>query len=181
MFNIQRIILLLGFFVSFQMLAQPHPDSLVYTTIKWEYIENLWTKIDINGVPLWSNLSKEQIIEKFGIPDEYYNEDGKYDDAWQERGYRYGDNYIETCDGELWMFEIRDKRFKVLTTYFEGGITVGDHISVFKGFKDGMLYLRNPKQFGKYYYEIADADDGYFCFRTDQEGYIISIVYTFPV
>ncbi|MBR5836755.1 MAG: hypothetical protein IKY66_11465, partial [Bacteroidales bacterium] len=89
--------------------------------------------------------------------------------------------YIETCDGELWMFEIRDKRFKVLTTYFEGGITVGDHISVLKGFKDGMLHLRNPKQFGKYYYEIADADDGYFCFRTDQEGYIISISYTFPV
>ena len=112
MFNIQRIILLLGFFVSFQMLAQPHPDSLVYTTIKWEYIENLWTKIDINGVPLWSNLSKEQIIEKFGIPDEYYNEDGKYDDAWKERGYRYGDNYIETCDGELWMFEIRANIFK---------------------------------------------------------------------
>ena len=68
---IKRLILLLGIFATFNMYAQPHPDSLVYTTIKWEYIENLQLKIDVNGVPLWSVLNKEQIIEKFGIPDEY--------------------------------------------------------------------------------------------------------------
>ena len=123
----------------------------------------------------------EQVIEKFGTPDEYYNEDGRYDAEWQERGYRYGNNYIETCDGEFWMFEIRDTRFKVLTKYFDGGVGVGDHISVFKGFKDGMLYQRDPKRFGEYYYEIADASDGYFCFRTDPDGYIEYFVYTFPV
>ena len=178
---IKRLILLLGIFATFNMYAQPHPDSLVYTTIKWEYIENLHLKIDVNGVPLWSVLNKEQIIEKFGIPDEYYNEDGRYDDAWKERGYKYGSNYIETCDCELWEFYIYDTKFKVHTTYFDGGIGVGDHISVFKGFKDGMLYQRDPKRFGEYCYEIEDSSDGYFCFSTDTKGYITRIWYTFPV
>ena len=113
--------------------------------------------------------------------DEYYNEDGRYDDAWKERSYKYGSNYIETCDGELWEFYIYDTKFKVLTTYFDGGIGVGDHISVFKGFKDGMLYQRDPKRFGEYCYEIEDSSDGYFCFSTDTKGYITSIWYTFPV
>lgn len=175
------LILLYAAMLTCSAFAQPHPDSLVYTNIKWEYIENLWTDIDVNGVPLWSALTKEQVIEKFGTPDEYYNEDGRYDDDCKERGYRYGNNYIETCDGEFWMFEIRDTRFKVLTKYFDGGVGVGDHISVFKGFKDGMLYQRDPKRFGEYYYEIADASDGYFCFRTDPDGYIEYFVYTFPV
>lgn len=178
---IKRLILLLSVFAAFNMHAQPHPDSLVYTTIKWEYIENMSLKIDINGVPLWTDLNKEQIIEKFGVPDDYYNEDGKYDDAWQTRGYKYGKNYIETCDGELWLFNIVDDRFKVLTTYFKGGVGVDDHISVFKGFQAGMLYQRDPEQFGEYYYEIADSLDGHFCFRTDSDGYITSISYTFPV
>lgn len=167
--------------MSFPMFAQPHPDSLVYSIIKWEYIENLVLKIDINGVPLWSVLNKEQIIEKFGIPDEYYNEDGKSDDAWKERGYRYGKSYIETCDGELWEFDIWDDNFKVLTAYFNGGIGVGDHISIFKGFPNGMLHKRNPKRFGEYCYQIVDSCDGYFCIRTDSDGYIINISYTFPV
>lgn len=178
---IKRIILLFGIFATLNMYAQPHPDSLVYATIKWEYIENLQLKIDVNGVPLWSILNKEQIIEKFGIPDEYYNEDGMYDDAWQERGYRYGKNYIETCDGELWEFYIRDNNFKVLTTYFKDGVKVGDHISVFKGFKDGMLCQRDPREFGDYCYQIVDSLEGYFCFSTDSDGFITSIWYTFPV
>lgn len=177
----KKLILLLGIFATLSTYAQPHPDSLVYSTIKWEYIENLWLNIDVNGVPLWSVLDKEQIIEKFGVPDGYYNEDGKYDDAWKERGYEYGKNYIETCDGEFWGFTINDTQFKVLTTYFDGGIGVGDHISVFKGFTGGMLHQRNPKQFGEFCYMIADASDGYFCFNTDADGYITSIWYTFPV
>ena len=178
---IKRVILVLSIFISFQMFAQPHPDSLVYKSVTWEDLEGLHLNIDVNGVPLWTILSKDQVIEKFGIPDRYYNEDGKYDDAWKERGYYYGENYIETCDGELWEFNLGDDTFKVLTTYFDSGITVGDHISVFKGFMDGILYQRDPARFGEYCYIIDDSGDGYFCFRTDPDGYIIRIWYTFPV
>ncbi len=80
-------------------------------------------------------------ISKCFVSDRYYNEDGRYDDAPdnQERGYYYGENYIETLNGEFLEFDISDTRFKVLTKYFEGGIGVSSHISVFKGFKDGML------------------------------------------
>ncbi|MBR5836754.1 MAG: hypothetical protein IKY66_11460 [Bacteroidales bacterium] len=175
---IRRLIVLFGILASLQSYAQPHPDSLIYTTIKWEYIENTFLSIDINGVPLWSVLDKEQIIEKFGIPDKYSN---KESELGIDRGYRYGRTFIYTRDNEFNGFDIRDNRFKVLTSYFDGGIGVGDHISVFKGFKEGMLHQRNPKQFGEFCYMIADASDGYFCIYTDPDGYITLITYSFPV
>lgn len=180
---LRRFFILTFLSVSMAAFAQPHPDSLIYKNIKWEYIENLKTDIDVNGVPLWTILTKEDIIEKFGVPDRYYNEDGRYDDDPddQERGYYYGENYIETLNGEFLGFDIRDTRFKVLTKYFEGGIGVGSHISVFKGFKDGMLNQSDPKRFGKNCYQLIDAFEGYFCFRTDSDGYITYISYTFPV
>ena len=77
---------------------------------------------------------------------------------------------------------MNDPCYKVLTRYFDGGVKIGDHISIFKGFQDGVLYQRDPKEWGKHSYELLDGSDGFYLrFYTDDKGYIVYMFYIEPV
>ena len=69
-----------------------------------------------------------------------------------------------------------------MTGYFDGGAKVGDHISIFKGFQDGVLYQLDPKEWGKHSYELLNGSDGFYLrFYTDDEGYIVYMFYIEPL
>ena len=90
--------------------------------------------------------------------------------------YYYDDSYFETYDGEFNSFYIESPEYKVLTKYFKAGIGVGDHISELKDFKDGVLCLRKTNE-----YLLQSISEGFFTFRTDDQGQIVSIDYNFPM
>lgn len=159
------------------MLSQTLPDVPRYGDLTYEKVEGKWCDIDVNGLQLWDTLAKEDFVKKFGVPTMCHNEDGRFDSPVEpkHRMYYYDSTFFETYDDEFRGFFISSPDFKVLTRYYSNGLGVGDHISVLKDFKDGILCIR-----GKNWYQLQDQGDGYFCFRTDDAGYIISIDYSFP-
>jgi hypothetical protein len=169
--------LLLCLLMTSPMLSQTLPDVPRYGDLTYEKVEGKWCDIDVNGLQLWDTLAKEDFVKKFGVPTMCHNEDGRFDSPVEpkHRMYYYDSTFFETYDDEFRGFFISSPDFKVLTRYYSNGLGVGDHISVLKDFKDGILCIR-----GKNWYQLQDQGDGYFCFRTDDAGYIISIDYSFP-
>lgn len=163
----------------FPMISQVHPDSLVYKNVNWEMLEGRGYHLDVNGVAIGTKLSQQQFIDLFGEPDQIFNQDGG---LGIEVGFKYGRNGFETLNGVFWEFHIYDSCYKVMTKYFDGGVGVGDHISIFKGFNNGVLYQRNPKQWGENSYELLNGSDGFYLrFYTDEDGYIVYMFYVEPV
>lgn len=179
-FNLTCFLLLL---FSFPLFAQVHPDSLVYKNVTWDMLEGRGYHLDVNGVAIGTKLSQQQFIALFGEPDQIFNQEEVDDDGLgAEVGFRYGKNGFETLDQVFWEFHIYDSCYKVLTKYFDGGVSVGDHISIFKGFQSGVLYQRNPKRWGENSYELLNGSDGFYLrFYTDDDGYIEYMYYVEPV
>ena len=168
---------------SLSMIAQVHPDSLVYKNVTWEMLEGRFYHLDVNGVSIGDTLSQKEFISLFGEPDQIFNQDESHDGGLGiEVGFKYGRNGFETLDGEFWEFHIYDPCYKVMTRYFDGGFSVGDHISIFKGFQDGVLCMRDPKMWGSNCYELLNGSDGFYLrFYTNEDGYIVYIFYVEPV
>ena len=161
------------------MLSQVHPDSLVYKNVNWEMLEDRFYHLDVNGVSISDTLSQKEFIALFGEPDQIFI------DEWElgvTLGFKYDRNGFETLDGVFWAFYIYDPCYKVLTRYFDGGVKIGDHISIFKGFQDGVLYQRDSKKWGKHSYELLNGSDGFYLrFYPDNDGYIVYMFYEEPV
>lgn len=172
------LILCLLFPVS--LMSQVHPDSLVYKNVTWGMLEGRFYHLDVNGVTVGDTLSQKEFIALFGEPDQVFDKgDGG---LGYEIGFKYQRNGFETTDGVFDAFYIYDPCYKVLTRYFDEGVKVGDHISIFKGFQDGVLYQRDPKEWGPCSYELLNGSDGYYLrFYTDNDGYIVYMFYEEPV
>ena len=162
------------------MLSQVHPDSLVYKNVTWEMLEGRFYHLDVNGVSIDDTLSQKEFIALFGEPDQIFDKgDGG---AGYEMGFKYARNGFETTDGVFNAFFIYDPCYKVMTRYFDGGVKVGDHISIFKGFQDGVLYQLDPKEWGKHSYKLLNGSDGcYLRFFTDDKGYVVYMFYIEPL
>ena len=160
--------------------SQVHPDSLVYKNVTWEMLEGRFYHLDVNGVTVGDTLSQKEFIALFGEPDQIFDKgDGG---AGYEMGFKYARNGFETTDGVFNAFFIYDPCYKVMTGYFDGGAKVGDHISIFKGFQDGVLYQLDPKEWGKHSYKLLNGSDGcYLRFFTDDKGYIVYMFYIEPL
>ena len=171
---------LLCMLLPFPMISQVHPDSLVYKNVTWAMLEDRFYHLDVNGISVGDTLSQKQFISLFGEPDQIFDHDD-----WGlgiELGFKYDRNGFETLDGVFNAFYIYDPCYKVLTRYFDGGVKVGDHISIFKGFQDGVLYQRDPERWGNHSYELLNGSDGYYLrFYTDYDGYIVYLFYEEPM
>ena len=99
-------------------------------------------KVDIDGIMLNSSMTKEDIIAKFGHPDNYYiNDDGSL--VAHIETYVYGDNSLSIMNNKLNGFYICDGRWKVMHDIFPEGLQVGDNISVFNNKKQLQLLKHN--------------------------------------
>lgn len=74
-----------------------------------------------------SLMTKGQVIEKFGEPDEYlfhdYDIDGTYE--W----YHYGEDYLLFINERLYAFYVSTPRWSVLMKMIDGGVKIGDPFS----------------------------------------------------
>lgn len=175
-----HLTLILCLLFPLSLKSQVHPDSLVYKHVTWEMLEGRFYHLDVNGVSIGDTLSQKEFIALFGEPDQIF--DKGEGGAGYEMGFKYARNGFETTDGVFNAFFIYDPCYKVMTRYFDGGVKVGDHISIFKGFQDGVLYQLDPKEWGKHSYKLLNGSDGcYLRFFTDDKGYIVYMFYIEPL
>lgn len=99
-------------------------------------------QVDIDGVMLYTSMTKVEVIAQFGEPDNYYiNDDGSL--VCLVETYVYGDNTLSFTDNYLNGFYICDKRWAVMNDIFVGGLKVGDNISVFDNIEHLQLLKHN--------------------------------------
>lgn len=110
-------------------------------------------KIDVNGVPLSAHVTKSQVIQKFGHPDRYEQQDSEFGLA---EYYYYGDGYLLFENQEFIEFTVTKPEFRLLTIYFNGGIRVGDPLNVFDNFEGGDLILSDEDS--QEYMIVNDSD-----------------------
>ena len=160
---------------SLPVFSQVHGDQPVNKSVTREMIDGHAYDLDVNGVYVGKSMNGRELVKLFGEPDEVINaEAGKYGEV----GYIYGDTYLELLKGRFLEFHIYDPSFKVMSAYFDDGLKVGDHISVFDDFTDGVLQQRNPKIWGPNQYQlIADDRDCYLNVVTDDDGYVTCLYY----
>ena len=135
-------------------------------------------KVDVKHVTLYEKLTKEEIVEKFGEPDNYYISDDENLAAVVEI-YEYGENALLFMDHEFEGFEIRDQRWSVMNDCFCGGLKVGDNISVFHD--KGQLKLLKHERMADTFWILdnplpGNAPDTYVMITTS-DGIITAISY----
>ena len=85
---------------------------------------------DVAGVHVGSRMTKAQVIEKFGEPEEYDISDSYMDEEAKYEVYDYGHgNWLAFVDECLYDFYVRTSRWPVLLSMIEGGIEIGDPFS----------------------------------------------------
>ncbi len=108
--------------------------------------------IAVNGVQILSKMTKDEVVAKFGEPDDYQYEDTG--DNGINEWYWYGKSHFVFKDDCFIEFTVYDRRFVVTLPGLDAVVTVGNKFSV--------LEPLNPEVFdiyGKDYYNIYYLDE----------------------
>ncbi len=84
---------------------------------------------DVEGVEIGTKMTYEQVVEKFGEPDEVEIQEECEPECAQYRYYYGISNLLFSEDDGLIGFSLRDKTFNAIMNYIEGGLNVGDSLS----------------------------------------------------
>ena len=131
---------------------------------------------DLEGVDFGDALTKEQVIAKFGQPNEYtkviYSE-GE-DEVYET--YIYENNRLEFRDSHFFQFYISSKNFAVFTKDIDGGIRVGDSLEkvLNSDLKPHYSAWYDEDTYHQYYYDLR-------IYYRIKDGIIVEIWTTFPV
>ncbi len=85
---------------------------------------------DVEGIEIGTKMTYEQVVEKFGEPDDVKILDADWPEGTKKYRFYYGKNNLlfSEVDG-LIEFGLEDNRFATIANYMEGGIRVGDSLS----------------------------------------------------
>ncbi len=83
---------------------------------------------DVDSVRVWTVMTKEEVIARFGEPDRYQYNDAGPDGI--DECYHYGKSFIKFHDNEFIEFSICDSSFVALKCSIPGGVRVGDPFEV---------------------------------------------------
>lgn len=127
---------------------------------------------DVNGVRAGTVMSKAQVVECFGEPDEYLVEDYSDLDGVYEY-YVYGRSQLLFVNQCFYAFSVSDDRWPLLLDMLDGGVRPGDSFN--------SIASLNPQPadwLGVNAYCIPCLDDFYIIINTS-EGVITNINFTF--
>ncbi len=129
---------------------------------------------DLEGVDFGDALTKEQVIAKFGQPNEYISYDPEIGDLYET--YVYDDYLLEFHDSCLFQFYISSKNFAVFTKDIDGGIRVGDSLEkvLNSDLKPHYSAWYDEDIYHQYYYDLR-------IYYRIKDGIIVEIWTTFPV
>ena len=150
---------------------------LVALTVSAQEPEIMGHPFDFEGFVVGGTVTKAQLIQKFGTPDNYESWDGTQGfSEW----FDYGDNAISLAENEFVSFSISDTTFAVLTLNIQGGLKVGMPISKIQEtiFGEPYVFIRDGVTEPNLRY-IINGDLSLF-FEVDEDGIIQSIFYAKP-
>ncbi len=85
---------------------------------------------DVEGVDVCTKMTKDQVIQKFGQPEEYVFKDSYMDEEAKYELYYYGNGDRMVFVNEyLHCFDVYTDRWAVLMYMIEGGVKIGDAFS----------------------------------------------------
>ena len=85
---------------------------------------------DVEGVDICTKMTKDQVIQKFGHPEEYVFKDSYMDEEAKYELYYYGNgDSLVFVNEYLHSFDVYTDRWAVLTYMIDGGIKIGDAFS----------------------------------------------------
>jgi hypothetical protein len=126
---------------------------------------------DVEGVWMDSLMTKDQVIEKYGEPDEYllhdYDLDGIYE--W----YHYGEDYLLFINERLYAFYVSTSRWSVLMKMIDGGVKIGDQFSTLSPLSP--ILVDGIEDSSTYYVPLGD----YPLLIEVHNGLIADILFTF--
>lgn len=128
---------------------------------------------DVNGVKIGVKMTKEQVVDIFGEPDKYVEQDSG--DNGVNKFYYYGKSFLHFKNDAFDEFYIVDTDFVALTNHIDGGLKVGDSISKLDSFK----YGKPRKQKNGSYKLFFTSDNPVYLWIED--GIIIGIEYNEPI
>lgn len=112
-------------------LSAQETDDGCYTLSPMEKLGfRILEEFDLEGIGLfYPMMNKQQVIEKFGEPDDYYTYYSEECD-YTEEIYDCGGDYLRFVDGCLYGFTLNTPRWRVFNRLVDGGCKVGDPFSV---------------------------------------------------
>ena len=84
--------------------------------------------VSVNNVRIHSVMTKDKIIDIFGIPDNYTACNDELNECFIET-YEYGNNTLILIDNRLEGFDIQESGWIVMPEYFDKGLQIGDLMS----------------------------------------------------
>ena len=128
---------------------------------------------DVDSVCVDTVMTKEEVIARFGEPDEYEFYDAGPDGI--DEYYHYGKSFIKFHDNEFIEFSICDSSFVALKCSIPGGVRVGDPFEVLAPLSRRRAHWIK----GEGYALFHDTDC--MVFVNISEGKIVSIYYSDPL
>ena len=132
---------------------------------------------DVNGINGSSKCNYDKFVSVFGKPDKYICSGDPNGDDFSETYYIGKNTFSFSFNGELYYFELGDKRFAALTKFIKGGVRLGDKISKLDNIKYGKPVPEKPNKDGTTWYDLWESsyDPVYFHVK---DGIILRIVYS---
>ena len=153
---------------------------LVALTVSAQEPEIMGHPFDFEGFVVGGTVTKAQIIQKLGTPDEYHSEADPMQVYQLFEYFEYGENSIELGDDEITRLSLRDTTFAVLTLNIQGGIKVGMPISRIQETVFGEPYVFIQDGVANPLRRYIICGDLSLFFRVDENGIIQSIIYSVP-
>ena len=107
-------------------------------------------QICVNGIEVFTKMTKEEVIAKFGEPInyEYYDSKDNGVDEW----YYYDKIMLHFNDESFDGFSIKNNRFKVSLEGLDCDVTVGDKFSILEPLKPVYMDWFGENWYSVYYY-----------------------------
>lgn len=137
---------------------------------------------DLEGFVVDKPLTKAQIIQKFGEPDQYDSYEGMDEGSIGEY-FRYGRNYLKLDNNILTDFFVCDTAMATLTVDVPGGIKVGMPLTSLDDTVFGPAITRTYTNYEGVLVTLiyVGTDDWRLEFEVSDTGLIESISFTYPV
>ena len=85
---------------------------------------------DVEGVDVCTKMAKDQVIQKFGQPEEYIFKDSYMDEEAKYELYYYGNgDRLVFVNEYLHCFDVYTDRWTILMYMIDGGVKIGDPFS----------------------------------------------------
>ena len=130
---------------------------------------------DVDGISLWDQYTKKQLIQRYGQPVSYESQEGDSPEDGLIEVIKFKDVFFYLSNNQVLDYSLESNKSRALTKTIEGGIRIGDNVGVLNPINNCLARTRTRKDGTveyRYYLE-KDCDDSFYVGVKD--GVIVDI------